>query len=60
MPSEGKERWQILCEQVAVEQDPDKFLRLIRELNELLESREKQLMHLGEARAEQKKDDRTA
>jgi hypothetical protein len=54
------ERWQILCEQVAVEQDPHKFLRLIRELNDLLEAREEQMMQLRNPSAEQKTDKRSA
>ncbi len=38
-----KERWYQLCELAAVEQDPDKMLKLITEINELLEEREKRL-----------------
>lgn len=33
---ENKERWKILCEQAAVEQDPKKLLELTKEINDLL------------------------
>jgi hypothetical protein len=33
---ENKERWKILCEQAAVEQDPKKLLELTRQINDLL------------------------
>lgn len=35
------ERWRDLCEQAAVEQDPAKMLKLITEINDLLEEKEK-------------------
>lgn len=38
-----KERWQILCEQAAVEQDPDKLLALVSELSEALAETEQRL-----------------
>jgi hypothetical protein len=38
-----KERWMELAEQAAVEEDPEKLLVLIRELNDLLEEKEKRL-----------------
>jgi len=34
-----KERWRELHEQASVEQDPDKQLKLIREINQLLEEK---------------------
>jgi hypothetical protein len=37
-PSE--ERWQILCQQIAQERDSDCLMRLIEELNQLLQARE--------------------
>lgn len=43
MQDSQKERWQILCEQAAVEQDPQKLLSLTREINELLKQREKRV-----------------
>jgi len=39
MQDETKQRWEQLCEQAAVEQDPEKFFELIREINRLLEER---------------------
>jgi hypothetical protein len=38
-----KERWEILCQQAAVERDPQKLLLLVRELNEALKEREERL-----------------
>jgi hypothetical protein len=37
---QNKEEWLKLCEQAAVEQDPEKLLFLTREINRLLEERE--------------------
>jgi hypothetical protein len=34
MQGPNKERWKVLCEQAAVEQDPKKLHELIREINE--------------------------
>jgi len=38
-----KERWMEVCELVTKEQDPQKFLALIEELNRLLEEKEERL-----------------
>lgn len=38
-----KEQWQRLCEQILVEQDPERFMALVHELNELLEEKERRL-----------------
>lgn len=38
-----KEQWQQLCEQIAVEQDPTRFMALVDELNKLLEQKERRL-----------------
>jgi len=38
-----KERWIELCELITKEQDPQKFLALIEELNGLLEVKEQRL-----------------
>jgi hypothetical protein len=38
-----KEKWQRLCEQIAVEQDPTRFMNLVDELNKLLEEKERRL-----------------
>ena len=37
------ERWFQLCEQAATEQDPQKLLELVKEINELLEAKERRL-----------------
>jgi hypothetical protein len=39
--SKTKERWQLLCQQAAAEQDPDRFLAIIQELQVELERRKK-------------------
>lgn len=36
MQGENKERWKVLCEQAAAEQDPKKLLELTRQINDLL------------------------
>lgn len=46
MRTEGKERWRELCERIAVEQDGDKFLAAIQELNQVLANDEKRLRHI--------------
>jgi hypothetical protein len=43
MRGEVKERWMILCEQAAEEQDPAKLLELVKEINDLLEAKERRL-----------------
>ena len=43
MQGEQKERWKVLCEQVVVEQDPEKLMELVREINDLLEGKERRL-----------------
>ena len=40
---ENKERWKLLCEQAAVEQDPQKLLELTREINDLLLRKQRRL-----------------
>ena len=40
---EQSERWMKLCAQVAVEQDPDKVLELVKEINELLQQKERRI-----------------
>jgi hypothetical protein len=44
MQGEAKERWKVLCEQAAIEQDPIKLLKLITEINELLMTKEGRLL----------------
>ena len=41
MKGETREGWQELCEQAANEQDPQKLMELIREINVLFEEKEK-------------------
>ena len=43
MLGEAGERWKRLCEQAAVEQDPDKLLDLITQITQLLEEKEQRL-----------------
>lgn len=43
MKGEKKEIWMHLCEQAAVEQDPDKLMDLIKQINQLLEEKERRL-----------------
>ena len=38
-----KERWMELCAQAAVEQDPNKLMEIVKEINELLEAKERRL-----------------
>ena len=40
---ENTERWMELCKQAAVEQDPTKLLKLVQEINNLLEAKERRL-----------------
>jgi hypothetical protein len=51
---ENKERWKILCEQAAVEQDPKKLLELTKEINDLLLGKQHRLD--GEALPDKPKD----
>ena len=43
MQGKTKERWRELCEQAAVEQDTQKLMALIAEINQLLEEKEQRL-----------------
>jgi hypothetical protein len=44
MQGETKERWKVLCEQATIEKDPQKLLKLITEINELLMTKEGRLL----------------
>jgi hypothetical protein len=46
MQGETKERWQQLCEQATIEQDPKKLMILIVEINRLLEEKDERLRQL--------------
>jgi hypothetical protein len=43
MTPEERERMQFLCEQIAKEEDPEKFTKLVQELNDLLEHKVKRV-----------------
>ena len=40
---ENLQKWMELCEQAATEQDPEKLMELISEINRLLEAKERRL-----------------
>jgi len=44
MKGELKERWMHLCEMAANEQDPDRLVQLVSEINRLLEQKEERLL----------------
>ena len=37
---ENTERWKMLCEQASIEQDPQKLIELVREINRLLSEKQ--------------------
>jgi hypothetical protein len=43
MQGEKLESWQFLCALAAIEQDPEKLLELMKEINRLLEEKEERL-----------------
>lgn len=43
MKGQKREIWMHLCEQAATEQDPDKLMDLIKQINQLLEEKELRL-----------------
>jgi hypothetical protein len=43
MQGKAKERWMEFCERAPVEQDSDKLMLLIKEINRLLEEKEHRL-----------------
>lgn len=45
MADNGKTRWRLLCEQIQLEQDPQRFTELIEELTRVLG--EKELLEQG-------------
>jgi hypothetical protein len=48
MQGQNKERWKLLCEQAAVEQDPQRLLELTREINDLLLGKQRRLERLDD------------
>ncbi|HEX3321942.1 MAG TPA: hypothetical protein VHR84_14635 [Terriglobales bacterium] len=49
MEGKNRERWQDLCAQAADEQDPEKLIALVSEINKLLEEKEERLRLLRQA-----------
>ena len=43
MQGEKAEQWRAVCEQAAIEQDPEKLMRLVEQINRLLEEKEQRL-----------------
>jgi len=43
MQGKGKEDWMQLCEEVAIEQDTERMIELVRELNRMLDEKEERL-----------------
>jgi hypothetical protein len=43
MQGKVKEDWMQLCEQVAIEQDTERMIELVRELNRMLDEKEQRL-----------------
>jgi hypothetical protein len=43
MTPDERERMNVLCEQIAKEQDHEKFAKLVQELNDLLDHKEQRL-----------------
>jgi hypothetical protein len=41
--NEKKEQWMTLCQQAAVEQDPERLMHLISEINRMLDEKENRL-----------------
>jgi len=47
MQGETGERWRKLCEQAAVEQDPDRLLELAQEITRLLDEKEQRIQKVS-------------
>jgi hypothetical protein len=43
LQSKNRERWQALCELAATEQDPDRLMELIHEIEQLLNEKDERL-----------------
>ena len=43
MQGKAREQWMQLCEQAAVEQDAEKLLALVKEINRMLEEKDRRL-----------------
>jgi hypothetical protein len=44
---EKEERWKELCEHAANEQDPEKLLQLVKEINDLLDAKKHRLAEVS-------------
>ncbi|HJT70323.1 MAG TPA: hypothetical protein VJ731_09000 [Terriglobales bacterium] len=44
MKGETAERWRQLCEQAAVEQDPQELMKLISQITQMLDEKEQRLL----------------
>jgi hypothetical protein len=53
MKGETKEIWKKYCELAAIEQDPDKLLELVKEINRMLEEKENRLLRARDQSAGQ-------
>ncbi len=47
MEDKNRERWRTLCEQAAVEQDPERLMLLIHEIDQLLSEKQTRLQQQG-------------
>ena len=59
MIGKNAERWKIVCEMAATEQDPDKLRALITEIDALLGAKQDRLDAKAHAEAEAKRDAQT-
>jgi hypothetical protein len=50
MQGKVKEDWMLVCEQVAIEQNPERMMALLRELNRMLDEKEERLKREHAAR----------
>ena len=50
MRGKTKELWEQFCERAAVEQDPEKLVQLVKEINRMLEEKETRLKQRDEER----------
>lgn len=51
MQGKVKEEWMLMCEQAAVEQDSEKLMALITEINRMLDEKEQRLKSCKPAKA---------
>ena len=43
MQGENREKWEILCKMAADEKDPERLMKLVQQINKLLEEKERRL-----------------